>query len=209
MSDIHCRLTSGTTWPIDRYGQWVEDASGPYVVPAMLSGSDYSGNLIHRANNDEWREVFADGDGKWWADISGGFGTFAIIIDTREMPKEADEFLMALDDYPIANEDWHSQLETEAQDNAWQRWARREFAQALIARWAPDSQIDSDELEGDGLWTLFHDAAERSGTYWENQQGPDVYIDVARVVNAVSADEFDSLLGEDVVNHEAEIAKEE
>ena len=124
-------------WPIRTYGRWDLSRSpknGKYFVPALLSGSDYSGQLVHRSNYEVWKEKFASGEDKWWCDVSGGHGTYAIVISLERVPEEdeeeAGEILGALEQYPLIDEDHHSHLEMESQEEAWKDWG----AERLPAR---------------------------------------------------------------------------
>lgn len=176
-----------------RYGSWDLDPSGLCVVPRLLSGSDYSGSLVERSNHDAWARDFADGDGKWWAHAVGSHGTYAIVIRAWAVPEDQEEavteFLAGLQDYPLADEGLHSGLEIEAQNEAWDRWARTDFRRALEKAHG----ADLDHVDGERLWDLFGRASERSGRYWENQSGPDMWIDVDKVAAEVTAEEVAEL----------------
>lgn len=54
---------------LTHYGSsWDRTPTGRYIVPAYLSGSDYSGSLVERSNHKVWSEQFAAGNDVWWFD---------------------------------------------------------------------------------------------------------------------------------------------
>ena len=173
-----------------RYGSWHQAKNGRYLVPQYLSGSDYSGTLVERSNAQKWGEEFSDGEDEWWARLIGGHGTFAIIIDMKGVPEDKEEevaeFLNALSNYPLADEDLHSHMEMEAQDEAWKDWGRKDFRKEIEKVYS----VDLDEAEAElgeevvnrKLDELFYKASDKANEYWVNEQGDSMYIDLERVV---------------------------
>jgi hypothetical protein len=165
----------------DTYGDWNHGGPHTHGIPKYLSGSDYSGTLVERSNRDCWREDFAAGEDQWWVEVSGGHGTFAIVVRLDALPDEAIEFLERLDTYPLADEDANSQLETEAQIEAWDNWAARDFVRALGKKFG--CEIDG---SAEDLFTVFSELMDRTNTYWENEQGDSMYIDMKRIVKGAT-----------------------
>lgn len=106
-------------------------ANGAYFVPNLVSGSDYSGSLVERSNYEVFCEEFAAGLDIWWVGICGNHGSYGVVISRADIPTPARDFLVRLEDYPIADEDVHSQLEIEAQTEAWKNWAKSDFETSL------------------------------------------------------------------------------
>lgn len=205
-------------WPIGRYGNWRDDTKGPWLVPEYLSGSDYSGGLVTRSNVRVWREMFAAGEDDWWCEVSGGHGTYAIVVKAAEMPNDALETLCALSDYPLISEDDHSALEIEAQDQAWEDTYRHDLTIALDGRFGAIWEEDQEErraelarygtcplaiwpeaegtdapimeISNDRLFDLFREGQERANVYWEDSEGEGVSIDLARIVDEIDDDEI-------------------
>lgn len=178
------------------YGSsWDRTKSGRYFVPEYLSGSDYSGSLVERSNHKVWAEQFDAGNDVWWFDACGGYGTYAIVVDSHNIPDdvlpEVDDFLSGLANYPLADEGAHSAMECEAQDKAYQDWGRSEFVRTLenVHHVELDTVAESDVDE------LFEAARDAANVYWENQSGSDVYIDVDRIAGEVTAQMLKSYLG--------------
>lgn len=171
------------------------NARGPYFAPAYLGGSDYSGTLVHVSNHRVFCDTFKAGQGVWWSSLYGGHGTFGVLIDPSRVPAdivtEVAEWLAGLDDYPLADEDDHSELEMEAQNAAWEAWARADFKRELEAQ----HECDLSDVGDDALFELFRTGEDRANVYWENQQGSEMYIDVDAVAGAVTADEVTALPG--------------
>lgn len=170
-------------------------SKGPYFAPSYLGGSDYSGTLVERSNYRVFCDTFETGQGVWWSALYGGYGTFGVLVDPARIPSdivaEVAEWLAGLDDYPLADEDEHSELEMEAQNDAWEHCYRRDFVKEL------ETQHDCDlsDVTPDAVYGLFSDAQDRANVYWENQGGSDMYIDLERVTGKVTADEVKALPG--------------
>lgn len=176
--------SAGELHEVERYGDWDHvHAGGPWLLHSYLGGSDYSGTLVERSNRDHWREEFADFEATeenpdgWWIEVAGGHGTFAIVVDTSRATEDAYDTLCALENYPLCDEERHSELERKAQESAWESDVRDDFASAL----SKATGLDCSEADHALLRELFEDAAERSSTYWENQQADSMYIDVERI----------------------------
>ena len=168
---------------ITRYGDWRPDKDGRYLVPGRLSGSDYSGSLVERSNYNVFSDKFKDGHDNWWTSVIGGHGTYAIVISMDDVPDEVSdevaEFLNGLDDYPLADEDDHSNLEMEAQNEAWENWARRDFIKE-IEKWFK-VEFDNDP-KSELLYEVFHEACDSANEYWVNESGDSMYINIERIV---------------------------
>lgn len=169
------------------YGKWHDDKKGNLFIPALLSGSDYSGSLVEKSNNKAFQEEFASGDREWWTDAPGGHGTFAIVIDMDKVPDDISddvaEFFQKLEDYPLADEDLHSQMEHEAENEAWENWAKADFKKALERRF--DIDLDEEKIPEDKIYEVYHQAMDKGNVEWVNEQGSDMYIDIERLVRNV------------------------
>jgi hypothetical protein len=177
------------------YGRWERDTkNGRYLVPGALSGSDYSGTLIEHSNRAEWCETFEAGNGEWWTEVSGGYGTRAIVVDLEMVPEDLQtpvvEFLNGLQNYPSASDDRLCEMETEAQGEAWKDWAERKFKRAIEQRF----EVDLDETDADLLFRIFSETSDHAGIYWVNEQSDSMWIDIPRIVTKVTQTDVDQLL---------------
>jgi hypothetical protein len=202
------------------YGDWYElTQTGPmipsetFVLPDYCGGSDYSGSLLEVTNYKALLGMIPDDyeDGLEYVTYTGGHGTFALAIRIDALTEEILESLESLDDYPLLDEGLHSELEIEAQNEAWDSWAKSEFKtelgrhmwtvfesstradqraeetdEAYQTRLNATEEYLSDECGGisdSDLGELFYKMADRANIYWENEQGSDMAIDVERVVS--------------------------
>lgn len=178
-----------------RYGQWRENnKNGRYLLPEHLGGSDYSGSLVQRSNFESFSEQFAAGEDEWWTNAVGGHGTYAILIDMKSVPENIEtdvaEFLNALHDYPVADDELHSKLESEAQEEAWSNWARHDFIVALEG----EHDVDLDGVGEDALLELFEKSREKANEYWINESGGEMYIDMKKILEKVSSKDVAELM---------------
>lgn len=168
---------------------------GPYFAPHCLGGSDYSGSLVEVSNHRVFCATFKAGQGVWWSDLHGGYSTFGVLVDPARIPSdivtEVAEWLAALDSHCVADEDDLSELEIEAQGEAWESWARWDFIKALESTY----DCDLDAVSADAVFELFRTAEDAANVYWENQSGSEMYIDVDRIANEVTEEEVKALPG--------------
>ena len=178
-----------------RYGNWRSSKTGRYLLPAGLSGSDYSGSLVEKSNLRAWEEEFGDGDGEWWTNTPGGHGTYALVIDTQNVPEDLNdkvvEFLNAVYSYPVVDETLMGEMELESQAEAWDNWARSDFESAL----EKEFDVEFDKVDGDKLYELFREACNSANEYWVNESGGESYINVKRVVarGKITEEDLDAL----------------
>lgn len=158
------------------------------LASKYLVYSDYSGNLVERSNVAEWRERFADSEDIGWVEVSGGYATSAIVINLAWADSYPDnevaEFISALEDYPLANEDRHSQMEVDVQQESWEHSYREDFRKALNVE-TSEREDYIEALTDEQLFTLFSEGKEKANVYWENQNADEMYIDLDRIVTAL------------------------
>lgn len=199
-------VTYGRAEPLRSYHRLEDvaaDELGLFAEVPYCGGSDYSGSLVERSNFRAWSEEYAAGKGTWWWELCGGHSTFGVLVslnrlaeldaaqrtgdDENSVGEQVRETLRRLDNYPLLDEDLHSQLECEAQDEAWACWAKSEFRRALEAALG----IEDLELEDDALFSVFHQAADDASEYWVNEQGSEMHIDVDAVAREVTLEDLD------------------
>ena len=91
------------------------------------------------------------------------------------------EDFKALADYPLLDEDDHSEVEREAEDAAWEGSYRDDFIRDLAKKFpAHEDRIDA--MTHKQSLILFYVLTERTNTYWENECGNTAYIDLDRVI---------------------------
>lgn len=158
----------------------------------------YSPSAVCRSNARVFRDEFkqelelADADGP------------DVALDVRYITEDMIETLESLEHYPLLSEDDHSELEQELQDEAWEHWAASDWRRmvcaaldALLPENAPqdgDDILDGVEDVDNRLLELFHACAERSNTYWQEEQG-DQWIDLERVAAVLVRQDLRDLTG--------------
>lgn len=183
----------GHTWEEENgaqvdYGDWDNGTSGMWVLVDYAGGSDYSGSLVERANFNVLEKAAAavsypDDVPGFYVTLYGGHGTYGIAFHTERTPESIREMLVKLEDYPLVDEDEHSQLEMEAQDEAWENWARADYAGLLEAKF----HGEADDVDAEAMFEHFRAAQDKANEYWINESGGSMWIDLKRVVEAADA----------------------
>jgi len=149
----------------------------------------YSAPSIYRSNARVFRDQFskeleagADGD----AD--------GVALDVRFVSDEMLETIESLENYCVLDEDDHSALEMDLQDEAWDLWAASDWCcaveKAINAVLPEDATLDGAEiLDGiedldQKLLKLFNDCCGWTDTYWQEEAG-DQWVDLDRVAEAL------------------------
>jgi hypothetical protein len=158
-----------------------------FYVPSLLAGSDYSGGSVTVANKKYFLEIYGDHNekenGVW--EVFGGHGTYAIAIRLRALTDEMIDEFNALDDYPCFNDEIVSEVEMEAENEAWDSWAKHDFRREL-AKQFPQREDEIYDFSDEQLFEIFHNAMERTNTYWENETGNSAYVDFDRILKGIS-----------------------
>ena len=149
-------------------------------------------DMYERAEFAKELEAGADGD----AD--------GVALDVRFVSDEMLETIGSLESYCILDEDDHSQLELELQQEAWELWAASDWRQlvckAIDAVLPEDATIDGDEIlaampdEDSKLAELFHNCCEWTNTYWF-EDGTDQYIRLEDCAAALGIEELRDFTG--------------
>lgn len=165
------------------------DGETQWYEVEYATGSDYSGSTVEKSNykvleEDLLPEAHPVGESPAaWATSYGGHGTFAILVVWDRLAPEVQEALGNLEDYPLLDDDAHSQLEMELEDEAWQDTYQSDFEKAFLAELNarfPDDEEVEDWPEGVDSSSLFRIGMELSNQNWEHSaEGP--WIDVKKV----------------------------
>lgn len=210
------------------YGDWKAltnhctiNPNSVYLLVPYCGGSDYSGNLCEVSNHKAIIDAMPSDyeDGEQYLNYHGDFGTFDIGIRLDALTPDLLDMIEGLEDYPLADESLHSELEMESQNEAWENSIRSDFRQALCKALVAEfeSSHASDQLDGetDEVYQSRYDAAiefledgagindsdlaelcwkmaELANEYWSNEQGSDSWLDVERVVTKALAHKQDS-----------------
>jgi hypothetical protein len=169
-----------------------------FFLSSYMSGSDYSGNDLEVSNHRVFLEMFGSVDGVH--DVYGGYGTFAVAIrlSTLADNEEIRECLSALENYPVIDEDDMSEVEQEAQNEAWKSWLASDFAKALRQKFDNKKNglnLEDIESESNEMRSLFYEAAEHANEYFINETGNSAWIDIEKIIKEVTEEDLASLPG--------------
>jgi hypothetical protein len=172
------------------YSQGMRGKSAEWFQVEYATGSDYSGGSVNESNYQVLGEMLdehhpEDAEPVVWARTSGGHGTYGIVVRYGDLEDEVREAIDALEDYPLMDDEHHTNLEMEQQQAAWDDWGVGELSKAL----AKETGVDRDELRDnltDGDWyQIFDLVMQRGDITWEDQQGAGQYIDMDLVAEQV------------------------
>lgn len=170
---------------VSHLSQWHEgeDPDWFLFVPDILSYSDYSGGTVHQANVKAFLSQF---ESECPVELHGPYGYHAVGLRAHHLANpEIIEVFRSLEQYPVLDDDLWSEIENEAENEAWESWVRSEFVSWL------ESQYECDlDIPGDVLWEIFHLACDESNTYWEHETCG-ATIELGRIIQyAVVPDEY-------------------
>lgn len=151
-----------------RYGRDFDDAKGPDAADVVgsryLSGSDYSGGSLVRANIRAVVEILGE-ESPLVVKAHGGHNTLALYF-RLDVPHEnagtVAEILSGLENYPVVSDDTLSEQEHEEAESAWAAWGAQDFRRELEARFALERDFLSTDEQAETFGTLFR-AAEGDG----------------------------------------------
>jgi hypothetical protein len=175
------RLSYGDLTPLER-GQEPQDTD--FLTPELLSGSDYCSSGSVEVSN---HRVFLERYGKLpnMYDVYGGYGTFAVAIRLDSLTSEMIEDLNSLEEYCILDEDDHSEVENEAEEESWENCYRSDFTRALSKRFPAHEDVIED-ASTEAIDTLFYKLMERTNTYWEHEAGSNAFVRIERVIEGAT-----------------------
>lgn len=167
------------------YRSKLED--GWYQVE-YATGSDYSGGSVNESNYQVLGEMLEehhpeDSEPVVWARTSGGHGTYGIVVRYGDLEEDVREAIDALEDYPLMDEEHHSNLELEQQGEAWENWGERDFIGECAKQLGIDRGDLEEAVEGLNWLDVFELAREKANVYWEDQNGEGQWIDMERVAD--------------------------
>jgi hypothetical protein len=177
----------------------------------------YDAPSHYRSNARVFREEFAEALELADGDADG------TALDLRYVTPEMIETIESLESYPVLDEDDHSQLELDCQQEAWESWTASDWRDAIrdkLAEFAPESAdfpeywaddkldaIPADKLEPQ-LLELFRACAEMANEYWQEESGGSWWIDLKKVAAGVDRLDLVDLTGLALLDPEQEWRRE-
>lgn len=196
---------SGLGWDsMDRHGRSSEcvldcmrEGTARFVfVSDRACGSNYGGDgAVGKSNLRALLELakengLAEGSDFW--ELSGAHDSYGVAFRAGLRCAALSDAFLAMEDYPLLDEDLHSEIECEEQSEAWDSYVRSDFLRALESR--ESVEIPDDRDGEDPIRELFETARERSNTYFEHSS-EGASIDVDRIVESVTRAEVLALPG--------------
>jgi hypothetical protein len=163
---------AGETFPA--WAEFSYTAHGDYVGYADVGAANYR---VFKDDYSEHKDI---------AFISGDYGFQAVIYNTSTKDEEILEILKKIVDYPLIDEDLHSEVTMEWENEAWECWARSDFKRA-IAKLFPNLEEIIDDISDEDIWTIFHGAQEKANEYWACETSG-AYIDVDKIAKKVTSE---------------------
>jgi hypothetical protein len=164
-----------------------------YFFMPYCQGSDYSGSLVEKANYTEFLALYEGQD--FVHKLRGGYYSYGIAINIKRLKASVElenvvDIIKGLDNYPLINDEAFSELEMVGADEAWGSWAESEFKRELEKKF-PDIEF---EWPSD-LRVFFEEKSQEANEYWFNEgSGPDMYIDIGRVVEGIDLEDLDDYI---------------
>jgi hypothetical protein len=130
-----------------------------FIMPKYLLGSDYSGDLVNKSNHRVFLERFGKVEGVY--ETYGGYGSFGIVIrlDVYNSNEEIKEVIDGLEEYCIIDEEDHSALEYEADQELVTEVAKDLSRDIDLEDYIPDIDIileNTNQLE-EYIWNATED----------------------------------------------------
>ena len=160
----------------------IEATDMDFLTPELLSGYCSSGS-VEVSNHRVFLELYGKLPNVYA--VYGGYGTFAVAIRLDSITPEMIEALNSLKDYPVLDEDDYSEVEMEAENDAWESWGRSDFRTELDKRF-PDLNEIIFEWGAETIDTLYCKLMERTNTYWEHETGNNAFVRMERVIEGAT-----------------------
>jgi hypothetical protein len=204
------RRDAGDSEYSQSYGRWRELKRGEiaprmWILSEHMGYSDYSGNLIDKANMKAILTLMPSWatQGEHYIEVVGGHGTRALLIAVECLASETVlEAMQGLDDYPLIDEGEHSNMESEAE---WEQWCgtyRRDFERSLCASFLSLADealacraitqyeymlmyvVYDNDIPEVALDAMFEACMQEGTINWSNENGDSMYIDVDELCDA-------------------------
>jgi hypothetical protein len=146
-----------------------------YILPELLTGSDYSGGSVERANHKVFLERFKEIEGVY--SLSGGMGTFAIAVrmNIMEDNPEIKEVLDALESYASIDDEAVSEIESE-----WETEAMKDIVHSLCNHISLEDYIPDFEPNSDIIANLAWESINELNLHWYHEN-TSAYLDYKEV----------------------------
>ncbi len=179
------RLSYDDLKPLEKH-QTTE--STDFLTPEILSGGDYCYSGSAEVSN---HRVFLERYGSQpnVYDVYGVYGTFAVAIRLDSITPDMIKDLNGLEDYPLLDDEDHSKVEMEAEEESWELCVRSEFVKELQKKF-PALEEKIEDLSYVRVSQIFYTLMDRTNTYWEHERGNNAYVRLNRVIEGATAEDI-------------------
>jgi len=177
------RLSYGDFKECDSQGMNPKDY---YITPDEMSGSNYSGTLIHKSNFDVFLKQYKKYAGIH--EVWGGFSTFAVVIRADALNRHPDikELLDGLEDYSVLDDEDYSNKEQEAYDEAWKDYYEHDVIVSIQDVLKDDDWEPTEKEFPDGLRYAFDMLLEVTQEEWQIETGGSAWVRVDKPALAIA-----------------------
>lgn len=170
--------------------------------PDLCGYSDYADTgLVGKANFKHFEDRYSEPE---ILTASYGWNGESIVVDLRFASKDLIESIVALENYPLANEELYSELEMEEQTSAWEGGYSRDWFKILsgeLDRYAANDaemywaeELIEATVSADVAFELFEQCREAANQYWEVEDlSAGAYINMDRIAAQLTGQDLVSL----------------
>jgi hypothetical protein len=170
--------------------------------PDWCGYSDYADTgLIGKANFKYFEDRYSEPE---ILTASYGWNGGSIVLDLRFASEDLIESIVALEDYPLADEGLHSELEMEEQATAWEDTYSRDWLKILANELEPYAaegaglywaeELIEATVSADAAFNLFERCREAANEYWVVEDlSSGAYINVDRIGAQLTGEDLVSL----------------
>lgn len=157
--------------------------------------------LVGKANFKHFQDRYSEPE---ILTASYGWDGESIVADLRFASEDLIESIVALEDYPLADEELYSELEMEEQASAWEDTYSRDWFKILADKLGPYAADDAEMYWAEELieatvsdqaaFVLFERCREAANLYWEVEDlSSEAYINMDRIAAQLTGEDLVSL----------------
>ena len=158
---------------------------------------DYTGDLVNKANHEAMEEIL-NKEGIEYEVDQEAYSTYSLLIPFSALENETvKETLEGLQDYPLIDEEKHSELEEELRQESWDSYGRQDFENALtetfeiqLSEMGEDFYL-SDEMVDELAYEASNHTSEGYGHY---ESVNDYWFDIKGMIRALKKLDIRKLL---------------
>lgn len=181
LSKVNGYINYGDAYYISWWKPSVDCEFDNIILEVSPCGGHSGSGSVNKANHKVFVDEFGELDGVYTSE--GGMGTYAVFIKPELLlNKEIYETLAVLTDYPVLDDMVHSEMQNEAQEEAWENWARSEFERSLEC----DLNLEDLDCEDEDLKKVFELGRSRSHEEWHEESDGSQYINVDAIAATIT-----------------------